>query len=124
MERLDADLAACETLLEDSGAFLTGATPTQADCYLYGLVDHVRYRHPPALLLPLQRYVPLAVAVVCQQLCVNSCVFSKRACAHKPPPSFQVRIVKSVFRGTQGSGVSDTSDFCMGPPHHLLDNVP
>ena len=33
MERMDADLAACETLLEDSGAFLTGATPTQADCF-------------------------------------------------------------------------------------------
>ena len=42
MERLDADLGVCETLLQDSGEFLTGNTPTQADCYLYGLVDHVR----------------------------------------------------------------------------------
>lgn len=42
VERMDADLAACEVLLEGSGAFLTGATPTQADCFLYGLLDHVR----------------------------------------------------------------------------------
>lgn len=48
MERMDADLAACETLLEDSGAFLTGATPTQADCFLYGLLDHVRCHHTSA----------------------------------------------------------------------------
>ena len=41
-ERLDADLVACEPLLEDSGTFLTGATPTQADCFLYGFLDHVR----------------------------------------------------------------------------------
>jgi glutathione S-transferase len=42
MEKLETDLAVCETLLEDSGAFLTGATPTQADCFLYGILDHVR----------------------------------------------------------------------------------
>ena len=49
MERMDADLLACEALLEGSGAFLTGATPTQADCSLFGLLDHVRA--PPAFCL-------------------------------------------------------------------------
>jgi glutathione S-transferase len=42
LERMDADLAACEVLLEDSGAYLTGTTPSQADCFLYGLHDHAR----------------------------------------------------------------------------------
>jgi glutathione S-transferase len=42
LEKLDADFEVCEMLLEDSGAFLTGSTPTQADCFLYGILDHVR----------------------------------------------------------------------------------
>ena len=41
-QRLAKDLDACVVLLEESGAYLTGPTPCQADCFLFSLVDSVR----------------------------------------------------------------------------------
>eukprot|EP00892_Ulva_mutabilis_P003103 jgi/Ulvmu1/12794/UM097_0021.1 len=41
-ERLRKDLAACCALLEASGEYLTGATPCQADCFLFALVHLAR----------------------------------------------------------------------------------
>jgi glutathione S-transferase len=39
-EKLSKDLDACVTLLKDS-QYLTGDTPTQADCFLFALLDWV-----------------------------------------------------------------------------------
>lgn len=41
-QRLEVDLDACADLLAASGAFLTGASPCQADCFLFALIDAVR----------------------------------------------------------------------------------
>ena len=41
-ERLARDLDACQALLQQSGAYLSGATPTAADCMLWALLDMVR----------------------------------------------------------------------------------
>ena len=39
-ERIQKDLAACDTFLETS-LFLTGNTPCQADCFLFGQIESV-----------------------------------------------------------------------------------
>lgn len=41
-ERIECDLDACKELLETSGAYLTGDTPCQADCFLFAIIDSVR----------------------------------------------------------------------------------
>eukprot|EP00892_Ulva_mutabilis_P003100 jgi/Ulvmu1/12791/UM097_0018.1 len=38
-QRLAKDLDTCCALLEETGEYLTGATPCQADCFLFALVD-------------------------------------------------------------------------------------
>ena len=40
--RLTRDLDACQALLQQSGAYLSGATPAAADCMLWALLDMVR----------------------------------------------------------------------------------
>lgn len=42
LARARADLGMCEALLADGRAYLTGDTPTLADCFLFGFVDVVR----------------------------------------------------------------------------------
>jgi glutathione S-transferase len=39
--RMKADFEVCEALLTESGQYLTGETITQADCFLWGLLDMV-----------------------------------------------------------------------------------
>ena len=46
--RMAEELAVCNELLGRSGAYLTGQTPTPADCYLYALIDLVRSVLVPA----------------------------------------------------------------------------
>lgn len=40
--KLQADFDVCEALLQQSGAYLTGSTPTEADCILWAFLDIVR----------------------------------------------------------------------------------
>jgi glutathione S-transferase len=40
-EKLKRDFDACEALLQKSGAYLTGPTPTEADCMLWAFLDVV-----------------------------------------------------------------------------------
>lgn len=40
--KLARDFDTCETLLKKSGAYLSGATPTAADCMLFAIIDMVR----------------------------------------------------------------------------------
>ena len=40
--KMAKDLDSCEALLQQSGAYLSGATPAAADCMLWGLLDMVR----------------------------------------------------------------------------------
>ena len=43
MERFEEELAALNTILACSnGPYLTGATPCQADCFLFGILEQVR----------------------------------------------------------------------------------
>jgi glutathione S-transferase len=41
-QKMKQDLDACEALLQSSGAYLSGPTPTPADCFLWALIDFVR----------------------------------------------------------------------------------
>jgi glutathione S-transferase len=41
-EKLKRDFVTCEALLQKSGAYLTGLTPTEADCMLWAFLDVVR----------------------------------------------------------------------------------
>lgn len=43
VERMNEELGTCNSLLEASGAFLTGDTPCLADCYLFSMVEMVRF---------------------------------------------------------------------------------
>lgn len=43
-ERAKKDLDACAALLQSSGAYLSGETPCQADCFLFALMHLVRAR--------------------------------------------------------------------------------
>lgn len=40
-ERLASDLDVCSALLEESGVYLTGSRPCQADCFLFALLHAV-----------------------------------------------------------------------------------
>ena len=40
--KLAQDLDACEALLQQSAAYLSGTSPTQADCMLWAILDMVR----------------------------------------------------------------------------------
>lgn len=39
--RMREELQACDLLLEKSGAFLTGDSPVQADCFLFAFMEQV-----------------------------------------------------------------------------------
>lgn len=52
--RVAKDLDACCVLLEESGAYLSGSTPCQADCFLFGVLDSVRLARV-AIVSPEQR---------------------------------------------------------------------
>lgn len=41
-QRLEVDLDACAALLAASGRYLTGASPCQADCFIFAIIDAVR----------------------------------------------------------------------------------
>lgn len=53
LERMDQQLAVCNALLEESGAFLTGPHVCTADLFLFAIVEGVRCSHSrDALCLP------------------------------------------------------------------------
>jgi uncharacterized protein YycO len=41
VDKFTADMDSCERLLQETGAYLTGQTPTQADCMLWAFLDQV-----------------------------------------------------------------------------------
>lgn len=47
-ERAKRDLDACSVLLQKSGAYLSGATPCQADCFLFAVMHLVRPQPSPS----------------------------------------------------------------------------
>jgi glutathione S-transferase len=42
-QRMAEELDLCSYLLAKSGAFLTGNTPCQADCWLFAMMELVRF---------------------------------------------------------------------------------
>lgn len=49
LERMDQELSACNDMLAESGAYLTGSTPSPADCFLFAIVELVRSVPPLAV---------------------------------------------------------------------------